>query len=327
VPSADLAWPTQVIRGGCGVPGCADPECEIEYGFCHCGCGRKTYLPRQSDKRLNLVKDEPQRYVHRHQLAGALEKRWEPSAADRGARQRTCARDGCEVVFTPTPAQIRRGVGSYCSHSCAKRIHPVPKERECARPACSVRFVPDAHKAAHGRGRYCSRQCRDADRWRFGRARVPITCLQCGRQHIVKSPYYIGRQRFCGSTCWARWRKVHAIKTLRVLRGDVRKRLAGTTNLLRSGDRARHAKGEAAAREVGRKAITLVRQFPEAEPDLMFRTLLEHFEGRDAVRLSSGELRPGRDPEYRRARARLRRRLERAHRDLGEPAEIAILLG
>jgi hypothetical protein len=143
--------------------------------------------------------------------------------------ERTCARDGCSVRFTPTPNQLQRGAGRYCTKACAdvaKRLHPLPAERECARPGCSVLFVPDAHKAAHGRGLYCSRPCRDADRWRFRTARVQITCEQCGRGHWVKSPYY-RQQRFCSSTCWASWRKVWAIKTLKLLPGSVRQKLAG----------------------------------------------------------------------------------------------------
>src|SRR5438128_1749886 len=199
MPVADPTWATSVVRGGCGVPGCTDPDCAIEYGVCHCGCGGSTTPARQSDRRLNLVNGEPQRFVDGHQLRDALEIRWKPSAAERAARVRICAWEGCETIFTPTPGQIKRGVGRYCSRDCANaslRRHPVPDERECARPRCSVRFVPDAHKAAHGRGRYCSRACRDADRWRFRRAPTPITCAHCEEQKIVKSPYYVGRQRF-----------------------------------------------------------------------------------------------------------------------------------
>jgi hypothetical protein len=148
--------------------------------------------------------------------------------------QRTCAREGCDVVFTPTPGQLRRGIGRYHSAECAnlaKRLHPVPQERECARPGCSQRFVPDAHKAAHGRGRYCTRRCRDADRWRFSRARVPITCAHCREEKIVKSPYYIGRQQFCSRRCWGlyRWRPGGGLETLAKViegcRGDIRRKL------------------------------------------------------------------------------------------------------
>jgi hypothetical protein len=232
-PSRATVTPSsvEVPRGGCGVPGCLDAKCSIPYGLCHCGCGEPTVLARQTDRRLNLVKDEPQRYVHRHQLAGAVEKRWAPSEADRAARQRTCAREGCETVFMPTPDQLRRGVGNYCSHSCARRLHPVPDERECARPGCSERFVPDASKAAHGRGLYCSRPCRDADRWRFSRARVPITCANCGEEKIVTSPYYVGRQRFCSRRCWGlyRWRPGGGLETLAKAiegcSGDIRRKL------------------------------------------------------------------------------------------------------
>jgi len=216
-PARATVTPSSVVdvpRGGCGVPGCLDANCSIPYGLCHCGCGERTNLPRQTDRRLNLVNGEPQRYVHRHQLAEAIETRWAQSAPDRAARQRTCAREGCDVIFTPTPGQLRRGVGRYHSAKCAytaRRLHPVPHERECTRPGCAERFVPDAHKATHGRGRYCSRPC--------------------GHEHIVKSPYYIGRQRFCSRRCWGlyRWRPGGGLATLAKAiegcSGDIRRKL------------------------------------------------------------------------------------------------------
>jgi hypothetical protein len=68
----------EVPRGECGVPGCLDANCSITYGLCHCGCDEPTALARQTDRRLNVVQGEPQRYVHRHQLVGASEKRWNP---------------------------------------------------------------------------------------------------------------------------------------------------------------------------------------------------------------------------------------------------------
>ena len=45
-------WPADdaVVRGGCGVPGCLDPECQVAYGLCHCGCGERTSLTRDSTR-------------------------------------------------------------------------------------------------------------------------------------------------------------------------------------------------------------------------------------------------------------------------------------
>jgi hypothetical protein len=178
-------------------------------GLCECGCGQKTQPARQTDSRLGNVKGEPQRFVRGHQLRGALEKRWTSTSRDRAARQRVCGRAGCKVEFCPTSGQLRRGVGLYCSVECAgiaKRRHPVPEIRVCARPGCATTFRPAADKAANGGGRYCSPDCVRRDRWRFSRARTQITCAHCGATKIVKSPYYVGRQRFCSRRCWGRSR-------------------------------------------------------------------------------------------------------------------------
>ena len=47
----------------CGIGG---KPCEIEYGFCHCRCGRKTEIAKQTDKRNGWVKGEPRRFIRGH---------------------------------------------------------------------------------------------------------------------------------------------------------------------------------------------------------------------------------------------------------------------
>lgn len=63
-------WAAEVTRGGCGVPGCDDPDCEISYAECHGGCGQRTKLAPQSHRSRNLVLDEPYLYVVGHSTPG-----------------------------------------------------------------------------------------------------------------------------------------------------------------------------------------------------------------------------------------------------------------
>ncbi len=39
---------------------------EIPYGYCQCGCGKKTNLSRQNDYQKGYVKDEPQKFLPGH---------------------------------------------------------------------------------------------------------------------------------------------------------------------------------------------------------------------------------------------------------------------
>lgn len=39
---------------------------EVPYGYCHCGCGEKTNVARDTNRKRGWVKGEPRRYVHLH---------------------------------------------------------------------------------------------------------------------------------------------------------------------------------------------------------------------------------------------------------------------
>jgi DNA-binding XRE family transcriptional regulator len=82
--------PGEVVRGACGVPGCTAPDCPIVYGLCHCGCGGKTTLAKDSCRSRNLVKDEPRLYLRCHMLRGhdGRDARWSNPVGY------VCARDG-----------------------------------------------------------------------------------------------------------------------------------------------------------------------------------------------------------------------------------------
>lgn len=38
----------------------------IPYGFCHCGCGKRTPLWKETDRSKNQVKGEPRKYLRQH---------------------------------------------------------------------------------------------------------------------------------------------------------------------------------------------------------------------------------------------------------------------
>jgi len=44
---------------------------EIAYGYCHCGCGQKTNISKQTDPRRGVVKGQPRRFLLGH---GTLKK-------------------------------------------------------------------------------------------------------------------------------------------------------------------------------------------------------------------------------------------------------------
>lgn len=43
-----------------------DTTLEIPYGYCHCGCGQKTTVPKESSKQGNRIKGEPMRFIRGH---------------------------------------------------------------------------------------------------------------------------------------------------------------------------------------------------------------------------------------------------------------------
>lgn len=41
----------------------SQPDDTIPYGFCHCGCGRKTSIAKANNRRLGQIKGDPKRYA------------------------------------------------------------------------------------------------------------------------------------------------------------------------------------------------------------------------------------------------------------------------
>jgi len=58
--------------GVCGTPGCHDPECEIPFGYCHCGCGGKTQLAHQSRAGRQWLRNLPKMWIRSH----SAKKHW-----------------------------------------------------------------------------------------------------------------------------------------------------------------------------------------------------------------------------------------------------------
>lgn len=43
-----------------------DTTNDIPYGFCHCGCGRKTTIPAETSRKDGRIKGEPMRFIRGH---------------------------------------------------------------------------------------------------------------------------------------------------------------------------------------------------------------------------------------------------------------------
>src|SRR4029453_17685525 len=54
----------------CGAHGCTDPNCRIEYGYCHCGCGGETNFVTSGSKGRSTYQETPRRFLLRHNLRG-----------------------------------------------------------------------------------------------------------------------------------------------------------------------------------------------------------------------------------------------------------------
>lgn len=66
-PGKPVKYPP-VELGVCGTPGCTDPDCAIEPGTCHCGCGARTPIAGKSERRLGRIKGEPCRFIRGHDV-------------------------------------------------------------------------------------------------------------------------------------------------------------------------------------------------------------------------------------------------------------------
>ena len=61
---------------------------EVEYGYCHCGCGQKTVLSQVTNKKFGSIKDKPNKFIHGHN-ANLRHREYEPSLCECGCGQFT----------------------------------------------------------------------------------------------------------------------------------------------------------------------------------------------------------------------------------------------
>lgn len=45
---------------------CGDPNCTIPYGYCHCGCGKRTNIVKSTNRHLGRIKGQPMLYATCH---------------------------------------------------------------------------------------------------------------------------------------------------------------------------------------------------------------------------------------------------------------------
>jgi hypothetical protein len=65
-PASGAAPPKRQPEKEANVSSEFNEQLPIEYGYCHCGCGRKTSLSRFTDPKRGYVKGEPMRFMQGH---------------------------------------------------------------------------------------------------------------------------------------------------------------------------------------------------------------------------------------------------------------------
>jgi hypothetical protein len=126
---------------------------------------------------------------------------------------RVCARDGCDVVFTPTATQVLKGFGKFCSRECdheAHRIHAKPVELVCALDGCDVVFTPSGYQLAQGWGLYHSRLCARRGVKRGRRKGRLVECIHCQKQ-VWRYECEVRELNFCSYEHWGKYRFHHGL--------------------------------------------------------------------------------------------------------------------
>jgi hypothetical protein len=80
---------------------------EIPPGFCQCGCGGRTTIPKYNDKRLGLIAGVPKKYIRGHAPTnfqkGAAHHRWNDGRTRQGKNQK-----GYVLISTPNHPRADR---------------------------------------------------------------------------------------------------------------------------------------------------------------------------------------------------------------------------
>ncbi len=131
--------------------------------------------------------------------------------------ERTCAGDGCDVRFTPTPSKAAQGEGRYCSKACSARVasaisNELRKNGEFVTcPGCGGSRYLSASRLERG-SRYCSSECYHLA-CRKGPSPAPRQCLSCSKTFTPRFPAFDATY-FCSRTCWALYRRSDRPETL-----------------------------------------------------------------------------------------------------------------
>lgn len=130
-------------------------EVTIPYGFCHCGCGKKTTIADHDEPRYNARKGEPRRYIRGHGNCRPIEVRfwkyvaktsgcwlWKAAVGPTGygsiSLRGKCLlahRVGYELAFGKIPENVD--------------IHHICRNRRCVKPAHLKAFSPAEHALEH----------------------------------------------------------------------------------------------------------------------------------------------------------------------------------
>lgn len=107
--------------------------------------------------------------------------------------------DYCHEPYDACEANLKRGMGRFCSMQCAHyaRGHKPPITRKC--PQCGAKYSIAQSRWDEGKGRYCSKKC-------YGLAsreqKMPRPCDHCGTEVMVL-PYKRRRKAFyCSRECF-----------------------------------------------------------------------------------------------------------------------------
>ena len=100
----------------------------IEYGYCHCGCGQKTKLAKRGDKRFGHVKNDPMRFILGHNIeSGKNSPNW------RGGRH-IVRHSNTSYVMISMPNHPRSNYRGYAY----EHIRVVEKALGFPLPECAV---------------------------------------------------------------------------------------------------------------------------------------------------------------------------------------------
>ena len=107
--------------------------------------------------------------------------------------------NACGKEFGAAPGNVAKGMGRYCSLTCARRGRgdQSPVTSRCKK--CDKTFQTMASRIRRNRGRYCSQECYRSS---IKEAVQPRRCDYCGKVEMVL-PYKLRRKRFfCSSACF-----------------------------------------------------------------------------------------------------------------------------